>query len=264
MSDLKITIITACYNSELTIRDTIKSVLKQKSDLFDLEYIIIDGASSDGTVDIVNSFGGIAKVVSEPDNGIYNALNKGLSLATGDIVGFLHADDVYASGSVLNDVANLFKTSTCEACWGDLEYVASNDLDRVIRYWKSSPFKRNSFKFGWMPPHPSFFARKTLYERFGGFDESFKIAADYELMFRFLHINGCSTSYLPKTLVKMRMGGVSNRSINSMVHKTCEDIAVWKKHGFWFGLFYVFMKNISKLSQIRAKNLLIRKSSCFF
>lgn len=219
---IKISVITATWNSEKTVGDTIRSFVSQ--DYPNTEYIIIDGASSDSTLDIVRSFGNhIDYVISEKDKGIYDALNKGIKLATGDIVGFLHSDDVYASETVLSEIAGKFDQNQIDAVFGDLDYVAKSDPLRIVRRWKSGQYVREKMRNGWMPPHPTFYMTRSCYDKFGGFDLNYCIAADYDSLLRYLWKNNISAEYIPEVLVKMRVGGESNRSIGNIVRKTLED-----------------------------------------
>jgi len=181
---MKISIITVCYNSAETITDTITSVASQQYN--DKEHIIVDGASRDSTMDIVKSADSISRYISEPDKGIYDGMNKGLRLATGDVIGLLNADDFYADDTVLSQVANVFKDPNMKACFANLVYVDQHDTSRVVRYWKSRPYQQGLFKSGWMPAHPTFFVKKEVYAQYGLFDLSYKIAADFELLFRLI------------------------------------------------------------------------------
>ncbi len=202
---MKISIITCSYNAADTIEKTVKSVLSQKG--ADIEYIIIDGLSDDGTADIIKKYSDkIYKFVSEKDGGIYNAMNKGLRLSGGEITGFLNADDVYFDESVISKVAKAFENEKTDSVYGNLTYVSEDN--KIKRYWKSGGFNINNFKRGWMPPHPAFFLKRDVYERYGGFNENYKISADYELMVRLLYKNKISTFYLPELFVKMKTGGV--------------------------------------------------------
>lgn len=242
----KISVITAVYNSVGTIADCIASVQSQS---YIPEYIIVDGGSTDGTVDVIKKHESmITKWVSEKDFGIYDALNKGLRMATGDLIGFLHADDLYMCDTTLQTVADCFMGYRVDSCYGDLLYVDRCDSGKVIRHWKSREFATCLLSQGWMPPHPTFFARREIYERFGMFDSSFKIAADYELMMRFLGKHGITTCYIPEVLVKMRVGGASNRSIRNIVRKSSEDYRIMQMHGIG-GITTLLRKIISKLPQ---------------
>lgn len=245
---MKISVITACYNSAETIADTLKSVTEQTHP--DIEYIIVDGASADNTLNIVEQYKErIARIESGRDGGIYFALNKGISLATGDIIAFLHADDVYAHKDVLAHVAAEFNRSGADSLYGDLNYVDRNDLSKVIRRWVSGPYSNNLFRKGWMPPHPSFFLRRTCYEKHGNFNTGFKTAADYELMLRMLHVQKVSVTYLPEVLVLMRTGGVSNASFGNRIRANREDRKAWQVNGIKPALLTLIRKPLSKLRQ---------------
>ena len=218
---MKISIITVCYNSEKTIKDTLRSVLEQKHE--NIEHIIIDGGSTDRTLAAVATVGAhVAKIISEPDNGIYDAMNKGIALATGDIVGFINADDFYPSPDVLSTVASAFESSGADCCYGDLCYVQQEDVSKIVRFWRSSPFASGKFSRGWCPPHPTFFVRREVYTRLGGFDLSFNIAADFELMMRYLEGAHITSRYIPQVLVKMRLGGTTNRSFINIFKQNME------------------------------------------
>lgn len=243
---MKISIITACFNSAATIRDTIESVLAQ--DYGEIEYIIIDGGSTDNTLQIVNEYkSSIAKIISEKDEGIYFALNKGISLATGDVIGILHADDIYTNKSVISSVMKRMELT--DAVYGDLQYVDRDDTSKVIRNWKSGLYHAGMFRKGWMPPHPAFFLKKKCYEAFGTFNTSFKTAADYELMLRMIHKNNISVSYIPEVLVKMRVGGVSNVTLKNRIKANREDKRAWEVNGLKPGMFTMIRKPLSKLGQ---------------
>lgn len=217
-----LSIITVCYNSEKTIEDTLRSVASQS--YAKIEHVIVDGGSTDNTLEIVKQFPHVAKVISEPDNGVYDAMNKGLMLAEGDVIGLLNADDFYANDTVLNKVAAVFEDSKIQACFADLVYVDQNDTSRVIRYWKSKPYEYQLFKYGWMPAHPTFFVRKDIYKQYGLFDVTYKIAADFELMFRLIEQRQITTRYIDKVLIKMRTGGTSNKSLKNITTQNIEII----------------------------------------
>ncbi|MBI5099733.1 MAG: glycosyltransferase [Nitrospirae bacterium] len=249
---MKVSIITSALNNCDTIEDSIQSVISQKYE--NVEYIIIDGGSSDGTVEIIKRYQDkITKWVSERDQGIYHALNKGLKMSKGDIVGFLHADDIYAHSMVIDLVVSRMMNCNTESCYGDLRYVHKKDINKTIRYWKSCPYCEGLFNKGWMPPHPTFFARKKIYDKYGNFNTGFKIAADYELMLRFLEGNKITTHYIPDVLVKMRTGGKSNRSLKNMFIKSSEDYKAWKVNKLNGGLSTILLKNISKIPQFFKK-----------
>lgn len=244
---MKISIITATYNSERTISDTLSSLEKQT--YLDVEYIIVDGASKDNTLTVISQNSTrVTKIISESDQGIYDALNKGIDLATGDIIGFLHSDDLLAYPGALSDIVETFEKQQCDAVYGDLQYVAKNDLNKVIRCWKSGFFNHEKMKYGWMPPHPTFYMKRDLYIRFGGFDLSYKILADYDSLTRYIINYKIKIAYLPKVIIKMRVGGVSNRSLGSMLLKSKEDIQIMKLRGLFWPMSFL-CKNLSKLPQ---------------
>lgn len=242
---MTISVITATYNCATTIEDCLRSVASQS--YTDREHVIIDGASTDGTTDIVR-LNGEARFVSEPDRGIYDALNKGIAAASGDIIGFLHADDLYADDKVLEAVASAFEDPAVEAVYGDLVYVQKADTKRVVRYWRSSPFQPTRLAQGWMLPHPTLYLRRSVYERFGGFDLSYRIAADYDFMLRVLGRIEGRIVYLPRLLVRMRVGGESNRSLRNIMRKSAEDLRALRANGVG-GILTLMRKNGSKLSQ---------------
>ena len=249
---MKVSIITVSLNSCDTIEDSIQSVLNQKYE--NIEYIIVDGGSSDGTVEIIQKHQDkIAKWVSEYDKGIYHALNKGLKMSTGDIIGFLHADDVYAHNLVIDLIVSRMMNYDTESCYGDLLYVHKKDINKTIRYWKSCPYHEGLFKKGWMPPHPTFFVRRKIYDRYGYFNTEFKIAADYELMLRFLGKKMISTHYIPEILIRMRVGGISNRNFKNLVLKTSEDYKAWKVNNLKGSSLTILRKNLNKIPQFFRK-----------
>lgn len=244
---MKVSIITATYNSASTVLDTLQSLNQQT--YADIEYIVIDGGSKDNTVSVIEQHcPRVSKIISEPDHGIYDALNKGIELATGDIVGFLHSDDLFAYSEAVKDLVETLQGSNAQAVYADLEYVAKNDTNKVIRKWISGNYQRNKLCHGWMPPHPTFFMKRELYQKLGWFDLSLKIAADYDSILRYLWSNQVQAVYLPRVVTKMRVGGASNRSVRNIIEKTKEDIQALKNNGiFWPKA--VFFKNISKIPQ---------------
>lgn len=251
---MKVSIITVVYNNKTYIEDCIRSVLSQTYK--DIEHIIIDGGSADGTLDVIKQYKDkISKVISEPDNGIYDALNKGIRLASGNIVGFLHADDIYANDKVIDKVAYVFMKNSIDSCYGDLQYVKKDNINRVIRHWKSSEYEYRKFKYGWMPPHPTLFVKREIYDKYGSFNTEYKIAADYELMLRLLWKYKISTHYIPEVLIKMRIGGASNKSLKNLIRKSSEDYKAIKNYNAG-GIYTLFLKNLSKIPQffIRSKN----------
>lgn len=249
---MKVSIITSVYNNEKTIEDAIKSVLSQ--DYSDIEYIVVDGASKDSTVEVIKKYEDkISKFVSERDKGIYDGLNKGISLATGDIIAFLHSDDIYASETIISDVVKMFQENEIDSIYGDLVYVDKHDTSKIFRYWKSGQYSFKKLCNGWMPPHPTFFVKREFYDRYGKFDLGFGIAADYDFMLRMLGKYKISTMYLPKVLYKMRVGGASNRSIKNIIQKSREDIKALKNNGIG-GYRTLVMKNLVKIPQFIFKS----------
>ncbi len=244
---MKVSIITISYNSGKSIRDAITSVLSQSYD--NIEYIIIDGKSKDNTIDIVQSFGDkISTFVSEPDKGIYDALNKGIGLATGDIVGFMHSDDLFAHDHIISNVVKKFKENDTDSIYGDLQYVYKEDTNRILRYWKSGSFSLRQLKLGWMPPHPTLYIKKWVYVKYGGFNIDMGISADYDTMLRFLGKYKISTQYLPEVMVKMRVGGASNRSLGNIIKKSKEDWDAINRNKFG-NIFTLVFKNLRKVTQ---------------
>lgn len=245
---MKVSIITICYNSQETLEDTIKSVLAQ--DYTDIEYIIIDGASKDNTPKIIEKYkNSISHVTSEPDKGIYDAMNKGVKKASGDLVGILNSDDFYANSSVISNIADAINKNNSDSIYADLVYVDRLNPKKIIRTWKSGEYKHNLFLKGWMPPHPTFFVKKWVYEKYGKYNTSLKSAADYEFMLRVMHRHSISTSYLPETITKMRTGGESNVSLNNRLRANREDRKAWKLNGLKPNLFTLIRKPLSKIKQ---------------
>lgn len=250
---MKISIITASLNNTATIEDTIRSVISQNHQ--DIEHIIVDGCSTDGTLDVVGKYRAhIATFISEPDRGIYDAMNKGIALARGEVIGILNADDFYADADVISRVAELFGDPSVDACYGDLVYVDAADTSRVVRSWRSSPCTERSFYHGWMPPHPTFFVRHTVYEKFGTFNTGLGSAADYELMLRFLLKNRVRARYLPGVMVKMRTGGVSNASLQNRIRANRMDRLAWEVNGLRPLPWTLLMKPLSKIRQFFVKS----------
>ena len=244
---MKISIITATYNSSLTVRDTLNSILNQ--DYPDIEHIIVDGKSTDDTLKIVSEFKHVSKVISEKDKGIYDAMNKGISAATGDVIGILNSDDIYNSPHVISAIAKTFSELNAKTTYADLQYVHSNNLDKVVRTWKAGHFSRRNFYYGWMPPHPTFFVRREVYEKVGLFNISLRSAADYELMLRILIKHMIPTHYIPEVIVKMRAGGMSNASFKNRINANKEDRLAWKLNNLEPHFFTLYAKPIRKISQ---------------
>ena len=248
----KITIITVCYNSEKTIEDTLQSVVNQLYP--NIEYIIVDGGSTDNTLAIIDKYKNkISVLISEKDNGIYDAINKGIGLATGDIIANLNSDDFYIDNHVITDVVATFEKEKTDALYADLYYVDAIDTNKIIRYWKSKQYKEGLFLKGWMPPHPTFFVKKEVYQKYGLFDLQFKSAADYEIMLRFIHRYKVSISYLPRVIVKMRVGGVSNASLSNRIKANQEDRKAWEVNGLKPNALTLIFKPLSKLNQFFKK-----------
>ncbi len=244
---MKVSIITATYNSAQTISDTLSSLNEQTYQ--NIEYIIIDGNSKDNTLNVIKEqCSKVTTIISEPDNGIYDALNKGINAATGDIIGFLHSDDLFAYTDAVKDIADTFKANNCDAVYADLEYVSKDDVSNVVRLWKSGKYSKANLKNGWMPPHPTFYMKRVLYQKYGLFDLGFNIAADYDSLLRYLWVNSIKMSYLPKVLIKMRVGGASNRSLKNIIQKTKEDIKALSNSGLPV-VRAVIWKNLSKIHQ---------------
>jgi glycosyltransferase involved in cell wall biosynthesis len=244
---IKISIITAVFNSQPTVCQAIDSVLSQTHPL--VESVVIDGASNDGTLDALESYRSrLGVFISEKDNGIYDALNKGINHSSGDVIGFMHADDVFDSHDVLQKVATAFEDPKVDAVYGDLVYVNYSDIQKVVRYWKSGEYNNKSFSKGWMPPHPAFYARRSVYERLGLFDTSYRISADYDITLRFLATGNISATYIPKVFVRMRLGGLSNRSLRTVFNKSIEDYKIIKRNKVG-GIFSLICKNFRKLPQ---------------
>lgn len=248
---MKFSLITVSYNSAATIRDTIQSVIAQTHR--DIEYIIVDGRSSDQTGEIVREFGShIGTFVCEKDNGIYDAMNKGIRLAQGGVIAFINSDDFYASPDVISQINHVFESTDADCVFADLDYVERNDVARVIRKWRSQPFEAGAFGKGWHPAHPTFFARREMFDKYGGFDESLRISADYELMLRFLEVKRAKSVYLPAVLVKMRDGGESNRSVKNILKANIECYRSFARNGLKVSPFLMVRKPFSKLFQVFA------------
>jgi glycosyltransferase len=245
---LTVTIITVSYNSASSIGETLDSVSTQ--DYPSIEHIVVDGASTDGTGDIVRTRGGrVSRFIQEPDSGIYDAMNKGLRYAKGDLVGFLNADDVFAHAGVVSAIAGIaHRNPLADAVYGDLVYVNKNQPHQVLRRWRSGEYKSKSLSFGWMPPHPTFYVRRDRLREIGHFDDTLRISADYDFMLRCLSRQSAQAIYIPEVLVRMRAGGASNRSLTALLNKSREDLQALRANhiGGWFALM---CKNFRKLPQ---------------
>lgn len=245
---MKVSIITVTYNSQNFLEQTICSVTEQS--YANIEYIIVDGGSTDNTLSIIEKYRTrIHKFISEKDKGIYDALNKGIAMATGDIVGILHSDDFYTSKQVIAHVVEKFISEGTDALYADLNYVQQNNTQKIVRKWRSGKYKSGSFINGWMPPHPTFFVKREVYQKFGAFDLNFKTSADYELMLRFIHKHQISVSYLNECIVNMRVGGQSNVSVNNRILANIEDRKAWEVNGLTPHFYTLWLKPLRKISQ---------------
>lgn len=253
---MKVSIITISYNSSATIRDTLQSVLDQ--DYPDYEHIIVDCMSTDGTLDIIKkfepSYNGKLKWISEKDQGIYDGMNKGISMASGDVIGILNSDDFFNDSKCLAKIC--MEIEDVDAVYGDLVYVNRNDTGKIVRVWKGSQHKPGSFLKGWHPAHPTFYVRRACYEKFGNYDISFDVSADFELMLRFFEKGKISNRYIPSTLIKMRMGGESTGSIGKIIKGNKNVLRAFKKNGFKTPPFYLFRRLLPKV-----RNLITNKFS---
>lgn len=248
---MKISIITITYNSAKTLPRALESV--QSQTYKDIEHVIVDGASTDGTRDIIKQYAAKHKNVqwiSEKDNGIYNALNKGIRMATGDVIGFLHSDDVFYSADSIGQIAQAFAQNEVDIVYGDLQYCKA---DKVVRRWKSNDYNPCGLKYGWMPPHPTVYVRREVYEQVGEYDEWFRISADYDMILRMFKAGFCS-KYIPTTLVTMETGGASNKDTRARLSKTQEDYIVLKKNHVGAGYLTVACKQLRKTMQFIRKS----------
>lgn len=238
---VKVSIVTVCFNSGSTIQDTIESVLRQTYS--NIEYIIVDGASTDNTMQIVSRYSTrIAKIISEPDKGIYDAMNKGISLATGDVVGILNSDDFYSYADAVSDIANVFARSSSDIVYGNLVYVAPSEPSIIVRNYSSTKFKPWMLRFGWMPPHPSTFIKKSIYNKYGLYAADYKTGADYEMFVRLLLLHNVSYTHFDKTIVHMRTGGATSSGLRSYITTSREMIRAVKENGFYTNMFIILMR----------------------
>jgi glycosyltransferase len=244
---MTISIVTPTFNSAATVADTLQSVATQTYK--DIEHIIIDGLSRDNTIEIVRQYPHVQKVFSEKDKGIFDGMNKGVSQATGEVVGILNSDDLYNNTQVIEWVMDRFADPSVDVVYGDLLYVDAKDLNKVVRYWKAGNYSASSFYRGWMPPHPTFFVRRRFYEQFGDFHLKLRSAADYELMLRFLLRHRLRPSYIPKVLVRMRMGGNSNASFKGRLKANAEDREAWAMNSLKPHPWTLWLKPLRKLPQ---------------
>lgn len=247
---VKISVITVCFNAAETIADTIESIRSQSHP--DIEYIVVDGGSTDETLAIIaRNRDVISVLITGPDNGMYDAANKGIDCASGEIVGMLNADDFYADKDVLKDVANSLAERS-DVVYGDLHYVDRKHPQRIKRRWVSGLYDRENFLMGWMPPHPTFFIRKSAYDAYGVFRRDFSSAADYELMLRMLYKHSLQPVYIDRVLVKMRVGGKSNVSFANRIRANMEDRKAWSLNGLRAAWYTLYLKPLSKITQFLA------------
>jgi glycosyltransferase involved in cell wall biosynthesis len=246
VQDFKISLITVAYNAESTISRCIESVIGQN--FKNIEYIIIDGGSTDKTIDVINQYKNhISILISEPDNGIYDAMNKGIKLATGNIVGVLNADDFFADDEVLSAVSLAFGQQDVNIVYADLDYVDNHD--KVIRKWRSGGYKHGQFNRGWMPPHPTFYCKRILFEQFGMYSLDYGTAADYELMLRYMHLKRIKAFYLKKVIIKMKIGGISNKSFGNRVKGLFFDLRAMRNNEILLPLVTLVFKPLRKVIQ---------------
>jgi glycosyltransferase involved in cell wall biosynthesis len=248
---MKISIITATYNSAATVRDTLETIAGQTYP--EIEHIIVDGGSVDATLDIVASYPHVSQLISGKDAGIYDAMNKGIRMAGGEVIGILNSDDIYSDERVLSEVAAAFADPAVMTVYADLQYVYPDDTSRVQRTWRTGKFRRRNFYFGWMPPHPTFFVRNEVYRKAGLFNLQLRSAADYELMLRILVRLKMPAYYIPRVIVKMRAGGVSNASLRNRLRANKEDRLAWRLNGLRPYFFTLYLKPLRKLSQFIIK-----------
>jgi glycosyltransferase len=243
---MKVTIITATHNSGESLLKCIESIKSQ--DYKNIEHIVVDGGSTDNTLEIIKSNRNtITAYVSEKDSGIYEALNKGLRLSSGDIIGFLNSDDVLADNTTISQIVKAFETTACDVLYGDLLYKSKRNGDgntKTIRYWRSNDFKEKSLKYGWMPPHPTLYCRKEIYDNLGFYEEKYRIASDYDYILRVFKNKHLKKLYLPITIVEMDMGGISNNSLRNIINKSSEDYQIIKKNHV--GGFYTLIGKVTR------------------
>lgn len=245
---MRVSIITVCLNSVNTIEETLNSVLGQNYP--DIEYILVDGGSTDGSLDIIKKYRDhLHRYISEPDKGIYDAMNKGIKMATGDIIAVLNSDDVYFDNMTVNSMAEFMQKNHLDAAYGDLVYIDGDKNDRITRFWKAGEYKKGAFCKGWVIPHPTFFCRKKLFEKYGYFNETFRIAGDFELMLRFVEKHGIQLGYLPQIIIKMRNGGRAN-VVLGMIRGNWEILKSFHINGFRWSPWFFVLKPASKIVQL--------------
>src|SRR3982751_5502536 len=244
---LRVSIITATFNSASTIADTMQSVGEQDYPLID--HIIVVGGSKDNTLERIKKFPHHVSVISEKDEGIYDAMNKGIRAAKGDIIGILNSDDVYTGPDVISTIVDIFRDPEVKCCYADLQYIDHRNAKRVTRVWRSGNYQSNSFYWGWMPPHPTFFVRKEVYERVGLYNHQMRSAADYEMMLRIMLHHQLKASYIPRIIVKMRTGGMSTASVKNRIRANREDREAWRMNGLKPYFFTLYLKPLRKITQ---------------
>lgn len=264
---MKVSIITATMNSEKYLSDCIESVRRQNYK--NIEHIVIDGKSSDGTLEIIEKNSDhISYWISETDRGMYDAINKGIQMATGDIIGILNSDDMFASADAVRSIVDCFENNNVDSVYGDLVYVDPKNTQKIIRYWKGISYKRSRFRYGWMPAHPTFYIRRDLIQQYGLYENHYYTAADYEFMARYLYLNKVSSLYLDAMLVKMRSGGLSNVTFKSRFRANRRDYLAMKKNRIPFPFIVSILKPLQKIPQFksaRAKQYsIINKEESFF
>ncbi|MBC7938045.1 MAG: glycosyltransferase [Rhizobacter sp.] len=251
-SGLKVSIITVTFNSAQYLQDCINSVRSQTYP--HIEYIIVDGKSTDHTMGIVRKNDeAVDYWISETDKGMYDAINKGMAVATGDIIGILNSDDVLDNEKVISTIVNCFEKEGVDSIYGDLEFVDRNDVNKIMRIWKGQPFKRSRFNYGWMPAHPTFYIKRSLVEKYGAYESHYFTAADYEFMSRYLYLHKISSFYLPELLVRMRMGGQSNVNLKQRIRANRRDYLAMKKNKIPFAFFVSILKPLIKVHQFVGK-----------
>lgn len=251
---MKISIITATYNSEEYILHCLQSVASQTYG--NIEHIVIDGGSNDHTPDIINSSESITKWISEPDKSIYDALNKGLKMATGDVIGLLHSDDIFYADDIIQKISALFTSNSdadhkpIDGVYGDLVFTRNRNTNKIVRTWKGKAFNSRNIRYGWMPAHPTLFLRKEVFQKHGIYDISFKVSADYNFMLQIMKDKEINLAYFPEIITKMRVGGTSTGSLKQIIRKSTEDVLVLRRNGFRFPILVLMAKNIRKIPQI--------------
>ena len=260
---MRITILTPTLNSEKYLSHCLRSV--QQQDYPDIEHIVLDGGSTDGTLDIVQSFStSVSKYISEKDGGMYHAINKGIKIASGEIIGVLNSDDFLADNTVISRIAEVFSSSATDSLYADLLFVSPHNVDEVRRRWTGTIYNREKFRMGWMPAHPTFYVRKKVIENFGDYETHFFTSSDYEFMCRLLFHHNVSSTYLPKVTVKMRLGGASNGSIKHRLRANRRDFLAMKKNNIPYPFFISVLKPLTKLHQYNWPKKLSRSLAGLF